>query len=65
MTEPLETTCEVCNGTGSVEYGMHFDSRSCKECHGTGIVPSESGRELLDFIQKHLPAMIQKAMRSQ
>lgn len=44
-TVELERGCEPCEGRPG--------KTSCSACHGTGIVPSEAGRFLLEFLAKY------------
>lgn len=57
-------TCEKCGGTGQLEFphnisGVTFGPRPvyrtpdpCDACHGRGVIPTESGTALIEFIQR-------------
>lgn len=48
----LEARCEYCSGEGTVDYeGGRW--RVCPECKGNRVVPTEFGKEVLDFLSRH------------
>jgi hypothetical protein len=47
MSEPLETFCEACSGTCSV------DGKECTHCQGTGRTPSGAGLDILEFLDRY------------
>ena len=50
----LENNCERCGGSGMVTLpsDMEFKRAFCPECRN-GKVPSEAGKELINFILKY------------
>jgi hypothetical protein len=49
----LETACAMCAGKGG--WRREDDSWAiCPDCNGHRLVPTDFGRELLDFIRKNL-----------
>jgi len=51
--QDLGSECTVCGGEGTViatPGGMNV--KACEACEGTGIVPTESGEALLDFLER-------------
>lgn len=55
MTLPdLEFKCWNCWGEGQVSLGNHSDVVECPECGGLGWLPTEDGKRLLAFLQRHL-----------
>ena len=52
----LETRCEQCVGTGRklrTEGGVSVMTRyNCDHCHGMGLILSEKGRKVLNFIDR-------------
>jgi DnaJ-class molecular chaperone len=58
MTLPqLERPCRQCNGLGVVHDDKRPDpqaSTTCPACGGRGAVPTDEGRQLLEFLRKHL-----------
>ena len=55
-TMPLERRCEACEGKGRIYgLGMYFDaSLECCNCQGRGVVLTDDGTELLEFLKRHL-----------
>jgi DnaJ-class molecular chaperone len=54
-----EEDCRGCNGWGS--FCLDQPGRPiqiCKKCNGTGTVLTEFGECMLDFMRKHLPALL-------
>jgi DnaJ-class molecular chaperone len=49
----LDRKCENCNGTGRVER----QTEVCPFCNGTQYELTEGGRELSEFIQRHLSSL--------
>lgn len=56
----LEEICLKCTGTGTLS-GYDEDNNlytpltnTCKTCNGTGIVPTDEGEAILEFLRKHL-----------
>jgi hypothetical protein len=33
---------------------------TCQRCHGSGLEPTDSGRALLEFLERHLPTHVTK-----
>ncbi len=54
----LERVCPVCNGAGmhlpAAETESLEPARPCLRCEGRGTLPTELGRQLLDFLTKYL-----------
>lgn len=50
----LEVKCWRCWGNGVIPSGNHADVVPCEECGGLGWLPTEDGKRLLDFVQRHL-----------
>lgn len=44
----LEETCPACQGNV-----IWQEDGQCSTCHNTGRVPTELGRELLAFVERH------------
>lgn len=38
----------------------HRAVRACPQCGGSGLLPTERGQELLDFLERHLPGVIDR-----
>ena len=58
---PMEQVCALCQGKGWVADeknggGMFYMKRSCPPCAGSGRLLTQSGRNLLEFMQRHLGA---------
>lgn len=56
----LEKTCPKCNGLKYIdndgepsEFINHWRTKDCPECDGEGVVATEEGLFLLDFIHRH------------
>jgi len=55
MTLPeLDVRCWKCWGEGVVANEDHGDMVPCSACGGVGWIPTDEGRRLLDFIERHL-----------
>ncbi len=55
MTD-LEEICEKCSGAGTIQTSdldCSIRSMFCPTCSGKGKVPSEAGRELINFILRY------------
>jgi DnaJ-class molecular chaperone len=50
----LEVKCWRCWGNGMIPSENHGGMVECEECNGLGWVPTEDGKRLLTFIQRHL-----------
>ncbi|NLI81121.1 MAG: tryptophan RNA-binding attenuation protein [Deltaproteobacteria bacterium] len=50
----LETLCWRCWGSGVVPIEDHGQMVECPDCEGLGWIPTEDGRKLLEFVQRHL-----------
>jgi DnaJ-class molecular chaperone len=50
----LDNECTNCKGEGFFQGADTTEPVECMECHGVGWVPTEEGRTLLDFLQRHL-----------
>ena len=50
----LETKCEHCDGLGGERIGGGWVR--CDECAGAGLVPTEFGIQILDFVRRNLTA---------
>ncbi len=56
----LEKPCDECDGgkrprkPGIWPSAMSLGEEFCPKCSGTGLVPSQAGRALLDFIVKYI-----------
>ncbi len=50
----LETKCWKCWGHGVLSAEDHSGNIECPECGGLGWLPTEDGRKLLDFVERHL-----------
>ena len=46
----LEDLCISCGATGELRSGK----RECPRCKGRGVVPSASGRQVLEFVRRYL-----------
>lgn len=56
-TVHLEKKCASCAGTGQIpdEFSSRrADVRPCVDCEGSGLVLTDQGFELLDFIKRRL-----------
>lgn len=62
MADPeLEKHCEFCLGYGlwgadHIDGTVHWNT--CTECDGMGLIPSERGEAVLEFIEKHIRPMV-------
>lgn len=55
-TIQLEEHCAVCNGYRQVVIGV-----ICDACNGSGLVKTELGERVLEFVQRHIdPTMFRK-----
>ena len=50
----LEFKCWKCWGSGVLSSENHGGVMDCPECGGLGWIPTEDGKRILQFIQKHL-----------
>jgi hypothetical protein len=57
----LEQRCDACYGRGIVSFPSirkcakdGYEMLRCSECKGSGIVTTEFGEEVLDFIRRHI-----------
>lgn len=50
----LEVKCWRCWGNGVISVENHSGLVPCEECGGLGWLPTEEGKRLLDFVQRHL-----------
>lgn len=52
LLSELEKDCLDCQGKGfQVIFGSHVE---CEECKGTGKVATDKGKELINFVWRHL-----------
>ena len=51
MLDHLEDECPTCHGSGSQWVQGSFET--CAKCGGSGMVPSNTGHKLLDFLKRH------------
>jgi DnaJ-class molecular chaperone len=59
--QSLEVVCSYCKGSGGdVDMGEFCP---CPDCHGTGYVPTKTGRAILDLMRHNLPLMMQQNRR--
>ncbi len=49
----LETKCEICDGEGRLKKKNSYYF-PCDNCNAVGFLPTEEGKQLLDFIERHL-----------
>jgi DnaJ-class molecular chaperone len=52
----LDKTCPTCHGTGKYSenyYDEEERGNKCEECWGNKFIPTEIGKEILDFISRH------------
>ena len=56
METKLEKSCERCGGLGYLKDSLNESKLhpNCRSCKGTGRVVTDFGREVLDFMEKHL-----------
>lgn len=50
----LDNQCSNCKGEGLLQWDERSEPVECTKCHGVGWIPTEEGRILLDFLQRHL-----------
>jgi hypothetical protein len=50
----LEIKCWKCWGQGVLPVEDHGEMTECPECAGIGWIPTDEGRRLIDFLQRHL-----------
>jgi hypothetical protein len=50
----LEVRCWKCWGEGVLALEDHGEMVECSECVGLGWIPTQEGKKLLDFLQRHL-----------
>ena len=50
----LDTKCPNCQGEGVLHWDERSEPLECPKCLGVGYIPTEDGRRLLDFFQRHL-----------
>ncbi|NSW85858.1 MAG: hypothetical protein HPY84_05985 [Syntrophobacteraceae bacterium] len=50
----LEVKCWKCWGCGVLSFENHGETVDCPECGGVGWIPTEDGKRLLEFLQRHL-----------
>lgn len=50
----LEIKCWKCWGEGVLTMEDHGEMVECPECNGVGWVPTDDGRRLLNFLERHL-----------
>jgi hypothetical protein len=50
----LETKCWGCWGEGVISSENHGGMVECGQCSGVGWIPTEDGKRLLEFLQRHL-----------
>ncbi|GLI35777.1 hypothetical protein [Desulforhabdus amnigena] len=50
----LDFKCWRCWGEGVISLGDHGDMVECPECGGIGWIPTEDGKQLLEFLHRHL-----------
>lgn len=55
----LETLCKFCKGRGGETERREW--HKCGVCKGTGYVPTEAGKRLLDLVRHNLQAMLARA----
>lgn len=51
---PLEKRCGRCFGGRTSGDGPFDEPITCRWCDGTGELPTEFGRAVLDLVRKHL-----------
>jgi DnaJ-class molecular chaperone len=51
-TPALETRCQACDGSGGRWDGAGCRQR-CQNCGGTGVTPTEFGKQLIEFVGQH------------
>lgn len=49
---PLDDLCPDCDGEGNHDKSAILKG-TCKQCGGIGYLPSEAGKIILAFIEKH------------
>lgn len=50
----LEVKCWRCWGEGVLAGEDHGEMIDCPECNGVGWIPTDDGRRLLHFLERHL-----------
>lgn len=50
----LEVKCWKCWGSGLSSAEDHGDMIECPECGGVGWIPTEDGKRLIAFLERHL-----------
>lgn len=50
----LEILCWKCWGSGIIQMEDHGQMMECPDCNGVGWIPTEDGKRILTFVQKHL-----------
>lgn len=55
----LETVCPLCAGT-PYKTLSNGDVYTCTECNGDGAVPTEYGRQVLAFLNRHRRCFIEE-----
>jgi len=48
----LDEVCWRCHGSGKTESGIKGHLQDCYLCNGNGIILTETGRTLLDFMNE-------------
>jgi DnaJ-class molecular chaperone len=55
MNIDLEDRCDHCHGYGDIEDEEHdFELTKCSKCGGKGVIPTEVGKSILEFVKRHL-----------
>ena len=58
----LEVKCWKCWGTGMASgVEDHGEMTDCPVCSGIGWIPTDDGKRLLDFIERHLTVNLPEA----
>ena len=64
---PLEEPCTGCGGTGDSpppKYGEIRASLNCSTCKGHKVMPTEAGRQIIEFISRRFEISEREAHRS-
>jgi hypothetical protein len=53
----LEEKCPSCNGSGDIDAETGRWKGPCRECEGYGVVLTDQGRTVLEFVMHHLKSV--------
>ncbi len=54
----LETKCPRCQGARLIHDPDLNAETPCSACRGLGSVPTEMGRTLIHFLERHMPGVV-------